>query len=96
MEFYHGSYENTESSWVGDGTIFTSRRNGLSLFFAAAGYYGAGTPLQVGDLGAYWTSTHSTYATDAYDFVCDRYNNVDLNQDQSRYSGCTIRPVWDK
>ena len=95
-EFYQGSYENTVWSWVGNGTIFTSRRNGLSLFFAAAGLYGEGTPIGVGDRGAYWTSTHSTYATDAYDFVCDRYNNVDLNQDQSRYSGCTIRPVWDK
>ena len=95
-EFYQGSYENTEWSWVGDGTIFTSRRNGLSLFFAAAGFYGGGSTHEVGDQGTYWTSTYSTfYATDAYDFVCGRYN-VDLNQDQSRYSGCTIRPVWDK
>lgn len=96
-EFYQGGYENTEHSWVGNGTIFTSRRNGLSLFFAAAGYYGGSSTHEVGDQGAYWTSTHSTYfANNAYDFVCDRYNNVDLNEDQSRYCGCTIRPVWDK
>ncbi len=95
MEFYQGSYENTRWSWVGNGTIFTSRRNGLSLFFAAAGYYGDGTAISVGNQGAYWTSTHSTPDINAYDFVCNRYN-VQLNQIESRYTGCTIRPVRDK
>lgn len=95
MEFYQGSYENTRWSWVGNGTIFTSRRNGLSLFFAAAGYYGEGTAISVGNRGAYWTSTHSTPDLNAYSFVCNQYH-VELNQIESRYTGCTIRPVRDK
>lgn len=76
------------------GRLITSKSNGISLFFAAAGSYGVSL-LGPGALGSYWSSTPagSSGAYSAYflDFSADSIHTSALYGGRS--SGNPVRPV---
>ena len=72
------------------GMLITSKVNGISLFFAAAGFYESGSPFVEGVSGLYWSSTPSN-TSKAYLLVIDSVNIV-TNVDD-RYEGFSVRPV---
>ena len=88
--------ENTTDEWTMQngvkGRLFTSKKNGKSLFLPAAGYRWVGHLDHVGSYGYYWSS--SLYAGNPYDawvfyFTSDRYRvNVSY-----RYGGRSVRAV---
>ncbi len=90
---------NTETVWKtgwtilgsdNGGRLITSKVNGISLFFAAAGHYVNGSLLHAGDYGLYWSST--PYDSDhAYDLYFDS-GYIDTNS-SSRGIGYSVRPV---
>ena len=89
----------TETAWKGGwtnlgdikgGRLITSKVNGISLFFAAAGFYESGSPFVEGVSGLYWSSTPSN-TSKAYLLVIDSVNIV-TNVDD-RYEGFSVRPV---
>lgn len=57
--------DNCTSEWTSrcgvKGRLFTSKRNGASLFFPAAGYRDGLLDLDVGSAGYYWSHTLSAY-----------------------------------
>lgn len=90
---------NTETTWktgwtnIGTtkgGTLITSKVNGISLFFAAAGDYVDGTLNLAGDNGYYWSST-----VDLFNTAMDLYfDSGDINGDINlRSNGNSVRPV---
>ena len=90
---------NTETTWktgwtnIGTtkgGRLITSKVNGISLFFAAAGRYGNGTLLHAGDYGYFWSSA-SAGSGDAYLLNFD--SGGILTYGSNSYSGCSVRPV---
>ncbi len=72
------------------GYFITSNVNGISLFLAAAGYYGNGSLGDEGDYGYYWSST--PYDADiAWDLY---FNDGDIYTDYGfRDRGFPVRPV---
>ncbi len=72
------------------GRLITSKVNGISLFFAAAGFYESGTLYVEGGSGLYWSSTPCD-SSDAYLLVIDS-DNIVTNVDD-RYEGFSVRPV---
>ena len=72
------------------GRLITSKVNGISLFFAAAGSYIDGSPYDAGGGGFCWSSTphDSDYA---YYLYFDG-GGIDTYYDY-RYWGCSVRPV---
>lgn len=66
IDSLRGRHGDTVREWKSDwtslgdtkgGYLFTSKSNGISLFFAAAGLYTDGELKLVGDIGFYWSST---------------------------------------
>ena len=92
--------DNCSMVWTADyngtgvkGRIFTSRVNGNSVFFPAAGYCNNSSVNRVGSYGKYWSASRysSSYAWDL-DF---RSGSLDLNYDDFRYSGRSVRGVCE-
>lgn len=88
-----------ETGWTtlgGDdngGRLITSNVNGISLFFAGAGYYdGDGTLSEAGNFGFCWSSTPFPYdSNDAYGLL---FYSFDSYRDHYfRYFGFSVRPV---
>lgn len=92
---------NTTTQWEEDwtalgttkgGRLITSKVNGISVFFAAAGHYEAGYPDTkfVGSAGFYWSSTPDG-ADDALTLF---FNDEEIrNSGTKRLDGYSIRPV---
>ena len=72
------------------GRLITSKVNGISLFFAAAGFYESGSPYVAGGGGFYWSSTPGN-TSKPYLLVIDS-SNIVTNVDD-RYEGFSVRPV---
>ncbi len=90
---------NTETVWKTDwtnigtakgGRLITSKVNGISLFFAAAGSYDFGTNYTAGDSGFYWSSTPD--GSDAADYLDLNSSYVETYYG-TRFSGGSVRPV---
>lgn len=90
---------NTEREWKSDwtslggangGYLITSKSNGISLFFAAAGIYYDGTLYGAGDLGYFWSSTPGV-SDDAYLLIFG--NGYVGTSDYNRGHGSPVRPV---
>ena len=90
---------NTETTWKtgwttlggnNGGYLITSKANGISLFFAAAGCYSLGTLGLAGGSGDYWSSTPDD-SSSAYglSFRSGYIGTFDF----SRYYGYSVRPV---
>lgn len=74
-----------------NGRLFTSRRNGNTLFFPAAGYYVGTIRATLGASGYYWSSTHYNAANARdLDFTSSNINPQDSFE---RRCGFPIRPV---
>ena len=90
---------NTETAWktgwtsigsIKGGRLITSKINGISLFFVAAGYYNSGSRSNAGDFGIYWSSTPNkpgrAYGLD--------FNSGHIGMGLDRgYQGFSVRPV---
>lgn len=77
----------------GGGRLITSKANGISLFFAAAGYYDNGTSYEMGTYGRCWSSTKcSVHGTKA---MCWDFNSVYVfgSTSYNRELGVSVRPV---
>ena len=89
--------ENTTAEWTMQngvkGRLFTSKKNGKSLFLPAAGYRWDGDLNLVGSGGYYWSSSLLTggpgYAWYFY-FYSDRYSSM---YDDYRSGGLSVRAV---
>lgn len=71
------------------GMLITSKVNGISLFFAAAGYYYDGSLRQAGVQGYYWSSTPSSSSGACLDFD----SGYIATSGNGRYDGFSVRPV---
>ena len=90
---------NTETTWKtgwttlgghNGGYLITSKANGISLFFAAAGRYYIGTLSNAGDDGYYWSST----PLDSYNAYILYFNSGNITTGSSyRIYGYSVRPV---
>ena len=75
------------------GMLLTSKKNGISLFLAAAGYYDAGSLDYEGDYVYFWSSTprDTNYAYLLY------FGDEDIKSSySSRHFGYSVRPVQNK
>jgi hypothetical protein len=73
------------------GRRFTSRINGNSIFFPAAGYrYGAGLSLR-GALGNYWSSSLNSQAYGYYLYFGSE--GVSPSSNDGRFFGFSVRAV---
>ena len=88
-------YDNCDSEWIAqdgmNGRRFTSRANGNSIFFPAAGYYDGTTLNDRGSRGLYWSSSFYS-ATDAYYLY---FNSAGVYPQYYNYRrlGFTVRAV---
>lgn len=72
------------------GFLITSKKNGISLFFAAAGDYDRGSLYGAGSYGGYWSSTHSG----SHFAYCLFFFGGDIYTDSfDRGYGFPVRPV---
>ena len=88
-------YDNCDSEWIAqdgmNGRRFTSRANGNSIFFPAAGFYDGTTLYRRGSSGYYWSSSFYS-ATNAYNLSF--YSaGVSPQGDSYRRYGFTVRAV---
>ncbi len=88
------SSSNTKSTWVtigSAGRLITSKVNGISLFFAAAGEYSPyGTPNNFGEYGRYWSTTPEDGGLANY--LLFNSGSIGTNND-SRTWGMPVRPI---
>lgn len=92
-DLINSSYTETvwKTDWTNIGRLITSKVNGISLFFAAAGHYTLGSLLGAGDDGLYWSSTPIDDSDGAYDLY---FGSGDICTDSSsRLLGFSVRPV---
>ena len=88
-------YDNCDSEWIAqdgmNGRRFTSRANGNSIFFPAAGYYDGTTLNSRGSNGLYWSSSYIS-ATYAYSL---NFNSSEVSPQNGSYrrNGFTVRAV---
>lgn len=85
-----------QTGWtnIGDtkgGALLKSTSNGISLFFAAAGYYSNGSLGDAGDRGGYWSST--PYDSDDASYYLNFRSSYFSTLSFSRYDGFLVRPV---
>ena len=73
------------------GRLITSNVNGISLFFAAAGFYKSGYLYVAGESGLYWSSTPDN-TSKAFLLVIDS-GNIVTNVVDDRDEGYSVRPV---
>ena len=76
-----------------NGRMFTSRINGNSVFFPAAGLYIELTHFNDGNSGYYWSSSFNSHVNSRILFL----NRIDLFSGSlvDQFFGLTIRPVLD-
>ncbi len=72
------------------GMLLTSKKNGISLFLAAAGYYDNGSLDDEGDYVYFWSSTPRDANSAYFLYFSDGKINSDYS---SRYFGYSVRPV---
>ena len=88
-------YDNCDSEWIAqdgmNGRRFTSRANGNSIFFPAAGNYDGTTLGSRGSIGYYWSSSCYS-ATSAYNLGFGSSGVNPQNYYYRRY-GFTVRAV---
>ena len=88
-------YDNCDSEWIAqdgmNGRRFTSRANGNSIFFPAAGYYSGTTLYSRGSYGGYWSSGFGS-ASNAYYLSFDS-TEVNPQYYNNRRYGFTVRAV---
>ncbi len=73
------------------GYMVTSKKNGNSIFFPAAGYRDFDSLRTVGSYGCYWSSSlYTDFPIDAY-FV--EFDSDDVSRGVYRYYGFSVRPV---
>ena len=92
-DLINSSYTETvwKTDWTNIGRLITSKINGISLFFAAAGHYALGSLLGAGDDGLYWSSTPIDDSDGAYDLY---FGSGDIyTGSSSRGLGYSVRPV---
>ena len=86
---------NCDHEWIDqdgmNGMRFTSRANGNSIFFPAAGSYDGTTLYYRGSHGLYWSSGFNS-ASNAYNLLFDSTGVVPQN-DRTRRYGFTVRAV---
>lgn len=90
-------YENCTTRWTTingvNGRLFTSKVNGRSLFFPAAGVYGGTSLSNRGSRGDYWSTTYNS-ATGARSLSFNSSNVNPHNFDSRRY-GFSVRAVMN-
>ncbi len=69
----------------------TSKTNGESIFFPAAGYYSGDELLDAGSVGMYWCSSYYKDKSDLFRFINGTIESY--HDTTGRYWGFTIRPV---
>lgn len=75
------------------GYLITSKVNGISLFFPAAGcYFSGASPVLVGERGYYWSSSSSTSASAQAHHLNFYDESIYTNMNERAY-GFSIRPV---
>ena len=90
-------FDNCTSEWTMlngvNGTKFTSKINGNSIFLPAVGHRWHGGLYYADENGEYWSSAQNPkYSTDAYSlYVSSGY--ADWNGHGDRYRGRSVRPV---
>ena len=86
---------NCDHEWIDqdgmNGMRFTSRINGNSIFFPAAGYYNGAALCRRGSYGFYWSSGFGS-ATNAYSLSFDS-SSVNPQYSSGRRLGFTVRAV---
>lgn len=93
---YNELIDNCTSEWITmdevGGLKFTSKKNGNSIFFPAAGYRDNDSLILPGSLGAFWTSSLSTeWGICAYSLLfSSKYVDTGYYR---RYYGESVRPV---
>lgn len=90
---------NTTSTWTTqdgvNGRLFTSKKNGKSIFIPAAGYVWNGSLIVSGSYGYVWSSMLSTSNVDYGQNLSFNSDNVGLYNDY-HYDGFSVRGVLDK
>ena len=88
--------ENTTSTWTTqdgvNGRLFTSKKNGKSIFIPAAGYAWDGSLGVRGDFGGVWSSVLSARDVGYGQYLFFGSGNVGLDND-TRYLGFSVRGV---
>ena len=77
------------------GRLFTSKNNGKSIFFPAAGYASGGSLYDVGDEADVWSSALGTGSACSGRYLSFDSYNVNLRRSY-RYYGFSVRGVLDK
>ena len=89
----------TTSKWIKldnvNGKLFTSKNNGKSIFFPAAGYASGGSLYDVGDEADVWSSALRTSSACSGRYLSFDSYNVNLRSSY-RYYGFSVRGVLDK
>ena len=87
---------NTTSTWTTqdgvNGKLFTSKKNGNSIFIPAAGYAWDGSLYFSGDGGGMWSSVLSAGYVDSGQNLGFNSDNANLNNN-NRYNGFSVRGV---
>lgn len=93
VELFNSEYTTNEWTTVDgvNGRKVTSKINGNSVFFPAAGIYDSTSLGNRGSLGFYWSSTYNS-ATNARDLYFNSSNALPQNVDNRRY-GFSLRGV---
>ena len=94
-EEFQELYDNCDSIWIEEngmpGRRFTSRLNGNSIFFPAAGYFYGTTLNGRGTVGSYWASSLAS-ATNGYGLYFNS-SGVDPQYYGNRFFGFSVRAV---
>ena len=96
--FNTGNTDKKWTDWTNLGTtkggyLVTSKKNGIALFFPAAGYCLGGRPDYVGSRGYYWSSTPDPdNGSNAYCLAFDS-SDVYPEVNNGRTNGLSVRPV---
>ncbi len=96
-EEFQELYDNTDSTWTTQngvaGKLFTSKTNGNSIFFPAAGHYHGSSHYDEGSYGYYWSSVLFS-ATRAHSLLLSS-TGVGPKGHNYRYYGYPVRAVAD-
>ena len=91
--------DNCDGLWTDDyngtgvaGSVFTSKVNGNSVFFPAAGGCNNSSVKYVGSNGLYWSASWDSSSRAWYLHLSSRFNGVGLD---ARYNGFSVRAVCE-
>ena len=92
--------DNCDTAWTDDyggtrvaGMVFTSKVNGNSVFFPAAGYCDISSINLVGSEGNYWSASWYSFSLARYLYFNYRLQNMGIS---SRYYGFSVRGVCER